>query len=116
MSIMPKIEERLVRYKTPFVAIMEPREGFISIAMKQPNVQVRPPMRAEPLKVEPKEWGDNAIKVTLANLQHKERGRTYMNLSTQIHGNLHKFEEILHMHQEVQGGMERRSIGKGFAW
>jgi len=36
--------------------------------MKQPNVQVRLPMRVEPSKVEPKGWGDNAIIVALANL------------------------------------------------
>jgi hypothetical protein len=39
-----------------------------------------------------------------------------MNLSTQIHGNMHKFEEILHTHQEIQGGMETRSIDKGSTW
>jgi hypothetical protein len=68
MSIMPKIEERLARYKTPFVAIMEPRERLISIA-------TRPPMKAKPSEVELNEWEDNAIKVTLTNLQHKERGK-----------------------------------------
>jgi len=47
--------------------------------------------------------------ITLAKSQH-------MNLSTQIHGNMHKFEEILHTCQEVQGGMETRSIDKGSAW
>jgi hypothetical protein len=51
---------------------MEPREGFINRVMKQPNVQARSPMRAEFSEVELEEWGDNAIKVTLANLQRKE--------------------------------------------
>jgi hypothetical protein len=73
-------------------------------------------MKAKPSEVEPKEWGDNAINVTLANMQHKEWGKTYMNLSTLRHGHLHKFEEMLHMHQEVQGCMEIRSIDEGSAW
>jgi hypothetical protein len=49
---------------TPFETIMEPRKTFISKTMTQPNVQMRLPMKVEPLKVEP-----NALKVTLTNLQ-----------------------------------------------
>jgi hypothetical protein len=33
-------------------------------------------MRAKPPKVESKGWGDNVIRVTLVDLQHKEQGRT----------------------------------------
>ncbi len=51
-----------------FVAIMEPLEAFTSRAMRQPNVQVRLPMKAKPPKVEQKVWEDNAFKVTPANL------------------------------------------------
>jgi len=39
-----------------------------------------------------------------------------MTLSTQRHGNLYRSKKILHMHQEVQRGMETRSTTKGFAW
>jgi len=36
-----------------------------------------------------------------------------MNLSTQRHGTLYIFEEILHTYQEAEGGMEMRSTNKG---
>jgi hypothetical protein len=39
-----------------------------------------------------------------------------MNPSTQRHGNLYKSKEVLHMHQKIQGGMETRSINRGFIW
>jgi len=38
-----------------------------------------------------------------------------MSLSTQRHGNLYKFEQMLHMHQKVRG-METRSMNKGSIW
>jgi hypothetical protein len=58
-------------------------------------------MRVEPLEVKLKGWGDNAFKGTLANLQEKERERLEISLSTQRHGTLYKYEEILHTYQEV---------------
>ncbi len=68
MPKIPKTKEQPARYMTPSTRIMAPQETFINRAMKQPNVQVRLPMRVEPSKVEPKGWGDNAIIVALANL------------------------------------------------
>jgi hypothetical protein len=73
-------------------------------------------MKVKPLEIEPKGWGSNAIRVTIANLQQKEQGRTDMSLSTQRHGNLYRSKKILHTHQEVQKGMETRSTARGFAW
>ncbi len=55
-------------------------------------------MKAKPLEIEPKGWGDNGIKVTLAYLKQREWKRTDMSSSTQRHGNVYKFKEILHMH------------------
>jgi hypothetical protein len=52
----------------PHVVVMEPLKAFTSRAMRQPNVQTRLPMKAKPPKVEQKVWGDNAFKVTPANL------------------------------------------------
>jgi hypothetical protein len=68
MLRIPRIEEHLVRYKMASIAVMEPQETFTNRAMRQPNVQVRLPMRAKPPKVERKGWGDNAFKVTPTNL------------------------------------------------
>ncbi len=39
-----------------------------------------------------------------------------MNLSTQRHGTLYKYEEISHMYQKPQGGMEARSTNKDSIW
>jgi hypothetical protein len=39
-----------------------------------------------------------------------------MNLSTQRHGTLYRFEEILHTYQEAQGGMETRSTDISSIW
>jgi hypothetical protein len=39
-------------------------------------------MRAEPLEVELEGWGENAVRVTHVNLQHKKRGRIKMSMST----------------------------------
>ncbi len=78
---------------------MEPRETFTSRSMRRPNVQTRMPSKVEPPKVKLEGWGDNALKVTLADLQRKEREITNMNLSTQRHGTLYIFEKILHMYQ-----------------
>jgi hypothetical protein len=58
-------------------------------------------MKAIPPKVELKGWGDNVNKVTLVDLQQKVEARTYMSLSSQRHGNLYKFKEILHIHEEA---------------
>jgi hypothetical protein len=66
-------------------------------------------MRAKCSKVELEGWEDNAFKVTLIDLQQKEWERVEMSMSTQRHGTLYKSKEILHMYQEVQGGMEMRS-------
>ncbi len=52
-------------------------------------------MRAEPLEVDLKGWGDNAIMLTLVDLQRRVWEITEMRLSTQRHGNLYKFEEVL---------------------
>jgi hypothetical protein len=38
-----------------------------------------------------------------------------MNMSTHRHGSLYRSKDILQIHQEVQGGMEIRSIDSGFA-
>jgi hypothetical protein len=70
----------------------------------------------EPSEVEPEGWGDNAIKVTLTYVQRREQEITKMSLSTQRHCNLYKYEEIIHMHQEVHGAMEIISIDRGFVW
>jgi hypothetical protein len=58
-------------------------------------------MKAEPPKVEPKGWGDNAPKVTLANLQQREHEIIKMSISTQRHDILYISKLISHMHQEV---------------
>jgi hypothetical protein len=58
-------------------------------------------MKAKPLEIEPKGWGDNAPMVTFVNLQQKERESTKMSLSTQRHRILYKFEEISHMYQKT---------------
>jgi hypothetical protein len=73
------------------------------------------PSKVEPPKVKLEGWGNNALKVTLTNLQRKERERINMNLSAQRHGTLYRFEEILHTYQEVRGGMETRSKDRGYA-
>jgi hypothetical protein len=54
--------------------------------------------------------------VTLINLQQQVQEITKMSLSTQRHGNLYKFKEVLQIHREVQGGMEIRIIDKGYVW
>ncbi len=72
MPKIPRTKEWLARYKTSFVEVMEPREAFTSKVMRQPNVGTRLPMKAKPLHVEQKEWGDSAIKVTFINLQGRE--------------------------------------------
>jgi hypothetical protein len=50
-------------------------------------------------KVEPKGWGNNAIKVTLVDLQQRLQERIGMNLSSQRHGNLHRSKKALHVHE-----------------
>jgi len=55
-------------------------------------------MRAKPLEVKPKGWGDCAIKVTPANLKQREWKITKMSLLTQRHGNVYISKDILHMH------------------
>jgi hypothetical protein len=67
MPRVPWIKEWPIRYRTLSVVVMEPWEIVTNRTMKWPNVQVKLPMRVEPLEVKPKGWGDNAIKVTLAN-------------------------------------------------
>ncbi len=52
-------------------------------------------MRVEPSEVDLEGWGDNAIKVTLLDLQQRVWEVTKMSLSTQRHGNLYNFEEVL---------------------
>ncbi len=47
---------------------MEPWKTITNIAMKQPNVQTMLLMKVESLEVEPKGWGNNAMKVTLTYL------------------------------------------------
>jgi uncharacterized protein (DUF2461 family) len=56
-----------------FAVVMEPHEAFIGRAMRQPNIQMKLPMRAKPLEVKPKGWRDSAIKVTSTYTQQKER-------------------------------------------
>jgi hypothetical protein len=58
-------------------------------------------MRAIPPKVELKGWGNNVNKVALIDLQQRVEDKTNMSLSSQRHGKLYKFEEILHIHEEV---------------
>jgi len=58
-------------------------------------------LKAEPPKVEPEGWGDNAFKVTCAYLQRKEWERTKMSLSTQRHGTLYRSNVILHTSQQL---------------
>jgi hypothetical protein len=89
---------------------MEPHETFIGRAMRLFNVQARLPMRVEPLEVEPKGWGDNAIKVIPIDLQHMGHRRTKMNLATQRHGNLYRFKEILFTHLEKYMGVYIQSL------
>jgi hypothetical protein len=69
MPKIPKIEERPTRYKTLSVVVMEFQESFIGRAMKQLSIWMRLSMRAKPSDVKPEGWGDNANKITLANLQ-----------------------------------------------
>jgi hypothetical protein len=52
-------------------------------------------MRVEPSEVDLERWGDNVIKLTLVDLQQRVWEITEMSLSTQRHGNLYKFEEVL---------------------
>jgi hypothetical protein len=47
------------------VEVMELQKAFIGRAMRQSSVQARLPMRAEPSKIEPEEWGGNAPRVIL---------------------------------------------------
>ncbi len=76
---------------------MELRKAFIGRAMRQSSVQALP-MRVEPLKIEPKEWGDNALR---GILQWRELEKIEMNFSTQRNGTLYRFEKISHMYQEA---------------
>jgi hypothetical protein len=69
MTRIPRTEERPVKYMMSSAKIMEPWEAFTNRAMRQPSVRMRLPMKAKPLKVEPKGWGDNVIRVTLAYMQ-----------------------------------------------
>ncbi len=39
-----------------------------------------------------------------------------MNMLFRIHSNLYKFEEVLCVHEEIQEGLEIRSIDRSFAW
>jgi hypothetical protein len=39
-----------------------------------------------------------------------------MSLSTQRHGALYRYKEILYTYQEVHGGMETRSIDRRSTW
>jgi hypothetical protein len=66
-------------------------------------------MRAKHSEVEPKGWGNNAFRVTPANLRQREWERVEMSMSTQRYDTLYKSKEILCMYQEVHGGMEMRS-------
>ncbi len=65
MSRIPKTKEWPTGYKTLFVTVMKPQETFSGKEMKQPNVQMKLPIRAKPPKVEPKGWGDNVIRVPM---------------------------------------------------
>jgi hypothetical protein len=71
-------------------------------------------MRAKRSKVELEGWGDNAFRVTLANLQQREWERVEMSMSTQRHGTLYRSKEILHMYQKLHGGMETKSTNISF--
>ncbi len=39
-----------------------------------------------------------------------------MNFLSWRHGNMYKFEEILHLHEETHVGLGIRWINKGFVW
>jgi hypothetical protein len=92
---IPKTKEQPVVYKMLFATNMEPWETFTNRMMRQPNIRTRSPMRVEPSEVDLEGWGDNAIKVTLLDLQQRVWEVRKMSLSTQRHGNLYNFEEVL---------------------
>jgi hypothetical protein len=56
-------------------------------------------LRAISPKVETKGWENNAIKVTLVDLQQRLQERIGMNLSSQRHGNLYRSKEVLCVHE-----------------
>jgi hypothetical protein len=78
---------------------LELREAFTSKTMKQPSIRKRLSLRAISPKVEPKEWGNNAFKVTLVDLQQRFQERIGMNLSSQRHGNLYRSKKVLCIHE-----------------
>jgi hypothetical protein len=80
MLKIPQTEEWLVEYKMPFAKIMEPWDTFIGKVMRQPNVQTRLLIRAEPSEVKLEGWGDNALKGTRAYMQQREWERIEMSL------------------------------------
>jgi hypothetical protein len=97
MPKIPKIEEWPIGYRTLSIVIMQPQETFTGRTMKQLSIWMRLSMRAKPLDVEPKGWGDNANKIAPTYLQQRIWERTKMNLSTQRHGNMYKSKEIPHV-------------------
>jgi hypothetical protein len=60
---------------------MEPQEAFIGRTLMWPNIRKKLSLKVVPLKVEPKGWKDNVIKVTLVNMQQNVQERKEMNLS-----------------------------------
>jgi hypothetical protein len=51
MQRIPRIEERLIGYKTPSTATMELWESLSRRAMRQPHARTRFPMRVDTSKV-----------------------------------------------------------------
>jgi hypothetical protein len=68
-------------YKMMFATIMELGKAFISRAMRWPNIQKKLSLKVLPLKVEPKGWKNNAIKVTRVNMQRNVQEKKEMSLS-----------------------------------
>ncbi len=116
MSITLRAKEGPTRYKMSFITIMESWKAFTSRAMKRPNILERLSLKVGPSKVEPKGWGDNAIKVIPMDSQQKVQERMEMSLSSQIQGKFYKSKEVLCVHEEVQKGLKIRLTNRGYAW
>ncbi len=71
VSIILRIKEQPIGYKTLHVAIMEPWKVFISRVMKQPSIRNELLMKVVCLDIKLERWGNNANMVTLTYMQRK---------------------------------------------
>jgi hypothetical protein len=84
MSIILRAKEGPTRYKMSFITIMESQKAFTSRTMKRPNILERLLLKVGPSKVEPKGWGNNAIRGILMDPQQRVQERMEMSMSSQI--------------------------------